>query len=128
MRNRCARRAPKARGFHLFVSIGRCWIDEGVKPKCFACGNEAEDWPWPNGPAELAHGYAQIGTGKQDYSVPICETCLNSADVDDVIVRKVLNMAEFDISKGAEAIAAALSERYAATAGEVFKERDPTKR
>jgi hypothetical protein len=109
------------------VAIGRCVVAVESKWQCFACGKEAKDWAWPDGPALLGYGIAMIQTVQAGQvlaqaQVPLCETCFNSDDVSHVITKKVWNAPDLEFSDGGEAtlehvleIGAALSERQDAT-------------
>jgi len=41
------------------IKLGRC-VMGSRKSNALVCGNEAKDWPWPDGPAKLGYGIAQI--------------------------------------------------------------------
>jgi hypothetical protein len=54
------------------IELGRCLRDGQTVPQCYVCNNPAPDWPWPDGPARMAYGFAVINGGEL---LPICEAC-----------------------------------------------------
>jgi hypothetical protein len=68
-------------------------------PQCYACNKPAPDWEWPNGPAKLGYGFADING---QVRVPVCQTCWNSEDDADAIVRKFLNSPDLQFEEGGE--------------------------
>jgi hypothetical protein len=87
----------------LVIRIGRCLMDGESKLECFACSKEAEDWPWPDGPALKGYGLAEIQINQQgNQQVPICESCFNSGDVSDTVARKVLQAPDLEFTNGGE--------------------------
>ena len=112
-------------GAGVEMRFGRCVMEGDAKLVCFACGEEAKDWSWADGPALLGYGLAEIEEGKRSEQVPICERCYYSeSSTSDAIMRKWWNTPDLKITKGGEAttehdveaIASALSEKNDATA------------
>jgi hypothetical protein len=105
--NRHDRRRARALKVGEMVSIdwGRCLSGDESEVTCFACGGEAEDWPWPEGLALfglpegsvlLGYGIALINRRGKTMPVPICETCFGDDTTSGhAIMREICGDMEF---------------------------------
>jgi hypothetical protein len=107
--NRKERQAAKARKSMpaiVEIRVGRCRVNQEIKRKleCYACGNDAAPWPWPDDPRAAGYGIARVechcGKCKGPFNFPVCESCANSADISDVLARKFFGAPDLKIEKG----------------------------
>ena len=127
--NRHERRVAKAKarkvplGHIINARIGRCLMAGEARLKYYACGKEAKEWPWHGSHALMGYGIAEIEeSGQAVIRVPLCETCFNTEDIEQHLVRRVLQAPDMEFKDGGEAsvehileISAALSEKEDAT-------------
>jgi hypothetical protein len=94
MNRRERRKASKLqRGSVVNVSVGRIAAEPGLKLKCYACGNDATEWPWPNGPAPTGYGVAEVNGER----FALCEPCCYNSDTPNVIARRFMNAPNVEI-------------------------------
>jgi hypothetical protein len=101
------------------IELGRCLRDGQPVLQCYVCNKPAPDWPWPDGPACMAYGFAVINGGEL---LPICEACFSSATATHAIARKFLGVPDLKFTESGAAspeefrqIASALAEKEDAT-------------
>jgi hypothetical protein len=120
--NRHQRRRAKALkvGSVVGISLTRCTL-AAPKP-CFLCGEEAREWPWPDGRAANASGGAVVkrNDGRAVELMVLCEACWSSDECSDNIMRQAFG-AGLEIAEGGYAtpeevaeIAGALAEKQSA--------------
>lgn len=115
--NRRDRRRAKALKVSIFgVEWGRCTLREPVP--CFLCGEEAREWPWPDGQSANAAGVVRVveQDGRVGEPVALCEACWSSAKCGDIL-RRVVGPGTFTeggyaTREEAAEIAAALVEKH----------------
>jgi hypothetical protein len=77
----------------LEIRFDRFWMREGAPmPPCYVCDKPTVAWPWPEGHADTAYGYASINNiedRERGVLVPLCEACfVSNRSASDPIVRK----------------------------------------
>jgi hypothetical protein len=88
------------KGDVIYISLGRCRVTKGVRVYCFACGREAQDWPW-EGPVPFAHGIVDVQTPDKHRQEILCRQCHENPGINDILIRKLTGLS-LKIDEGGE--------------------------